>query len=270
MKHFAILVAEMKKSHQHNFHNNLIYFSLLLWPMLSFTASYFSFKPFDLSNTSPLSRFMPVDEIILFLLTGYLGFLFFWSLVQSAWQMSDERQSGTLEVIFLSPVSRISMMYARAAGNLIESIWLFTSFSLMVFLFSGHADSIHWSNIPIALLLLSISAVVWGGLLNTIFLFSRDASVLYSVFQQPMEFFSGVKIPLPAFPIWGKTIGLIFPLTYVLDIARKLVLSGYRIIDLGYELAMLSIVLVLLYVLSVFLVRKAEKHVKETGNFVLF
>jgi ABC-2 type transport system permease protein len=270
MNHFSILIAEMKKSHQHNFHNKLIYFSLLLWPILSFTASYFSFKPFDLSSTSPLSRFIDVDQILLFLLTGYLGFLFFWSLVQSAWQMSYERQSGTLEVIFLSPVSRISLMYARAAGSLIESVWLFTAFTLMVFVFTGHSATIQWVNTPIALFLLSIAATVWGGFLNTIFLFSRDAGILYSIFQEPMEFFAGVKIPLPAFPMWGKMIGLIFPLTYVLDISRKLVLSGYSVFDLGSELALLSIVLFLFFGLSVLLVRKAEKHAKETGSFVLF
>lgn len=270
MKFLQVLIAETVKSHQHNFHNKLIYFSLLVWPSLLFVTSYYSFKPFNLSESSSLSSYMSVNQITMFLLTGYLGYIFFWSLVQSAWGMSYERQAGTLELIFLTPVSRIVVMFSRAAGNLIEAVWLFTVFTLLVLVVTGNAGNIHWWNVPLGLLLLSISAIVWGGFLNIVFLFSRDAGILFTIFEEPMQFFSGVRIPVLAFPLWGKIIALIFPLTYVLDIFRDLILNGKGILELTGQFTVLFGVLALLTIISVTLLKKAEKHAKETGNMVLF
>ncbi|PLR92549.1 ABC transporter permease [Bacillus sp. T33-2] len=270
MRTLSILWAEAVKSHQHNFHNLLVYFSLLIWPALLFVVSYYSFKPFNLSETSPLSQYMDVDQIMLFLLTGYLGYIFFWSLVQSAWNMSYERQAGTLELIFLTPVSRITIMYARAAGNLLEAVWLFTGFTLLVLFATGQAGQIHWLNVPVALLLLSVSAIVWGGFLNIVFLFSRDAGILFTIFEEPMQFFSGVRIPVLAFPLWGKAVAFFFPLTYVLEIFRELVINGAGLWQLASQLLTLAAVLATLFMASFFLIKKAEHHAKETGNMVLF
>jgi ABC-2 type transport system permease protein len=270
MRLLSILVAETVKSHQHNFHNRLIYFSLLIWPALLFVTAYYSFKPFNLSDSSPLSAYMDVDQIPMFLLTGYLGYIFFWSLVQSAWGMSYERQAGTLELIFLTPVSRIVVMFSRAAGNLLEAVWLFTGFTLIVLVVTGNAGEIHWWNVPLGLLLLSVSAIVWGGFLNIVFLFSRDAGILFTIFEEPMQFFSGVRIPVLAFPIWGKMIALIFPLTYVLEIFRDLVLNGKGLVELEEPIIVLLGVLSFLTIVSIFLLKKAETHAKETGNMVLF
>ncbi len=49
MKAFWILVfAEMNKQYKNYFHNKFIYFfSLFLWPALSFIGGYYQFKPFD-------------------------------------------------------------------------------------------------------------------------------------------------------------------------------------------------------------------------------
>ncbi|WP_400244390.1 ABC transporter permease [Niallia sp. JL1B1071] len=270
MKLFTILQAEFVKSHKHNFHNKLIYFSLLLWPALLFVTSYYSFKPFNLTDTSPLSAYMNVDQITMFLLTGYLGYIFFWSLVQSAWNMSYERQAGTLELIFLTPANRLTIMFARAAGNLLEAVWLFTVFILLVLVVTGKGAEIHWGYLPLALLLLSVSAIVWGAFLNIVFLFSRDAGILFTIFEEPMQFFSGVRIPVLAFPIWGKAIAYLFPLTYVLDIFRDLVLNGKSFEQMIGQYLLLCTIILLLCISSVFLLKKAETHAKKTGNMVLY
>ncbi|WLD94659.1 ABC transporter permease [Alkalihalobacillus sp. AL-G] len=262
--------AEMVKSHQHNFHSKMIYFSLLIWPVLLFLTSYYSLKPFNLEATSPIAEFVDPDSIMLFLLTGFLGYIFFWSLVQSAWQTSYERQTGTLELIFLTPVSRLAFVYGRSAGNLFEAAWLFTVFSVLLLVALGGPQSIIWSALPIAFLILIISAVVWGGFLNVVFLFSRDASILFTILEEPMQFFAGVRLPVAAFPIWGKVIAVVFPLTFVLDIFRGLVIKGQHLSQLSTSLFILAGILIGLIFLTTLLMKLAEKHAKQSGNMVLF
>ncbi|MFC0189576.1 ABC transporter permease [Fictibacillus aquaticus] len=270
MKIAEIILAEISKSHRHNFHNRMVYFSLLIWPALLFVTAYYSFKPFNLESSSPVFDHIQTDSLILFLLTGYLGYIFFWSLVQSAWQMAHERQSGTLEIVFLSPVSRYTLMFGRAAGNLIEAVWMFTAFAVIAMASVAGIESIAWWNVPIAFFILAFSAIIWGGFLNIVFLFSRDAGILFTVLEEPMQFFSGVRIPVLALPLWGKTIAYMFPLTYVLDIMRELLLEGASVVQLGTSLGLLGVVLLVLCSASFFILRRAEQHARTTGNMVLF
>ncbi|WP_019241058.1 MULTISPECIES: ABC transporter permease [Bacillus] len=270
MNLWRVFIAEMAKSHQHHFHNKMIYFSMLIWPAILFLTAYYSFKPFDLSSTSPISKYVNVDQIVLFLLMGYLAYTFFWSLVQSAWQMAYERQAGTLEMIFLTPVHKFTMMLSRAAGNLLEAVWLFSVFTLLVIILSGQAGLLHWQYVPIAIFVLSFSAVVWGCFLNIVFLFSRDASILFTILEEPMQFFAGVRLPILALPLWGKALAMIFPLTYVLNIIRGLVLDGKSIFQLINQFVLLAAILASLLLVSYVLLKKAEQHAKKTGNMVLF
>lgn len=266
---FAVLWAEAKKGHRLNFHNPLIYFSLFIWPAIMFVSAYYSFKPFNLQQGSPLQRFLDPADIGLFLLTGYLAYIFFWSLVQSAWLVSFERYSGTLELIFLSPVSRLGFIYGRAAADLVEGVWLFFVFSMLVTILIGgfHAS---WWGILVALTLLTVSSVIWGGLLNVIFLFSRDASFLYTILDEPMSIFSGVKIPVGALPLWGKAIAHAFPLTYVLQIFRDLVMGRPAFSAILPSLAGLFAILSFMVLFTIWLVRKAEEQARRTGSLNLF
>lgn len=265
-----VIWAEMKKSHRHNFNNRLMYFSLFVWPVIQFVDSYYAFKPFNLGQDSPLSRFVPVEKLGLFLITGCLAYIFFWSLVQSAWMMGYEREQGTLEIILLTPAPRTLVMFSRAAANLIEAVWLFSIFAVLTILFMGGLHVAHWWLIPIAVVILMFSAIVWGGFLNTIFLFSRDAGFLYTIFEAPMAFFSGVRMPVMAFPLWAKMIACVFPLTFVLNILRSIVLDGKNLSAIFQPLLELFLILLCLIIASFILVRYAEKHAKETGNLTLF
>jgi ABC-2 type transport system permease protein len=265
-----IMWAEMKKGHRLNFHNSLIYFSLLVWPAITYITAYYSFKPFDLGASSPLNRFLSSDKIGLFLLTGYLGYIFFWSMVQSAWQMSFERYAGTIEMVLLSPVSRLGMIYGRSSADLLEGVWLFSSFAFLAAALVGGIQIAGWWSIPLSLLILAVSSVIWGGFLNVIFLFSRDSGFLYTILDEPMLIFSGVRIPVMAMPLWGKALALVFPLTYVLQIMRDLVIEGKELLEILPSLGVLAAVLLLLFILSARLVVLAEKKALKTGNLSLF
>lgn len=209
------------------------------------------------------------QSLIAFLITGFMGYNFFWSMVQSASQMGLERISGTLETIFLSPVNRLALVYGRALGALFENIWLFSVFSVFVLFSSGNITIRNILCLPVMFVVLVLSAMVWGGFMNVIFLFSRDASYLFNILDEPMVLFAGVRIPISAFPLWAKVISTIFPLTHSLILVRNLFkynsLSG-SIMDIIY----LLITLLIMILLTIFLLKKAEKHARTSGDFTFY
>lgn len=262
-----VVMAEIIKQHRNWFNSIFTYFSLLVWPILVFINVYFTYKPFEGSYGTKLYNLIGNDSLVLFLIIGFLGYNCFWAMVQSAWQMSFERQSGTLDIIFMAPVNKLMLVYGRALGSIFESIWMFSIFGIIV-MFMTDVFLLHTLlMLPVVFFLLIVSATIWGGLMNVIFLFSRDATFLFSIFDEPMILFSGVRIPTQVFPLWGRIISVLFPLTHTLVIIRK-VLSNREI----YLKDFLAIIITnaLIIGITLLLIKLAEKRSRKSGEFSFY
>lgn len=264
-----VLKAEIIKQHHNSFHSYFIYFSLLIWPILGFFTVYFTYKPFSLEESTVLDISNSRD-LMIFLSTGYMAYTCFWSMIQNAWQLGWlERQSGTLEIAFLSPANRLMMLYGKALGALLQDTWMFLCFCLFILFYGGALNFMSLFQIPLIFLILIVSSTIWGGMMNAFFLFSRDATVLMNIFDDPMVLFSGVRVPTNNFPYWAKMISFIFPLTYCLNIIRAIFSQEGSYIWLS-DLAKLVVCLAIMIVITVLAVKKAEKINKNSGEFGLF
>lgn len=265
---FKVVKAEMVKQHRVYFHSKIIYVSLFIWPLLSFIAAYFSFKPFDLKfSTVP---YLNEKNILIFILLGYICMSFFRSLVQSAWNFSFERMNGTLEFIYLSPANRLGIILGNALSSLFEGVWVMFVFSIMIFTFQRQNFNINLLSASVVFLLIVVMAVMWGMLLNSLFLFSRDSGFLFTILEEPMEIFSGVKVPTTVFPVWAKIISFIFPLTYSLEAVRRAFLHGDNIYMVSILIATSIFINLLMFIIINICLNIGEKHAKKSGNMTLF
>ncbi|GGF64454.1 multidrug ABC transporter permease [Paenibacillus albidus] len=263
------LSAEVSKQHRNRVRGRSVFFSLLLWPVLTFLTSYYTMLPFRSGEGSALSRVIPDGQLPLFLLSGYLVFQLFWTVVQAAWLFGLERKDGTLEMIFLTPASKMAFLYGRSVYSLFHGIWMFAVFSLLTFWFVADVSPVKWGALLSALLLILISAVIWGAALCAVSLFSRDSGLLYYIFQAPMELFGGVRIPPTVFPAWATGFSLLFPVTYSLILVR-----GALYGDIGrswwWALAVLIAGNLALIGCTRFILSRAERHARIKGNWHLF
>lgn len=271
MKQFwKVIIAEAYKQHKNYFHSKIIYFTMLIWPVLLFLTAYYTYKPFRLEAASKHISYLTEGNLITFILIGYIAQMFFRSFVQSAWFFSFERTNGTLELIYLSPANRIALIFGNVISSLLQNVWLFVVFSIGIaivlknIVFPGILMSI------VGILFLVIPSIMWGGLLNSIFLFSRDTRILFTILEEPMELFAGVKIPVSIFPLWAKGISYIFPLTYSIKILRRIFLEGESLIDLIPILSFVLCLSLFMLILTIIFLKLGERHAKRTGNMALF
>lgn len=260
--------AEVIKQHKCLHHSKFVYFTSLLWPILIFINAFYMYKPFDLSNMSVEYGVNNEKGIITFLTTGYMTYNVFWAMVQSAWQMSDERRDGTLETTFLTSANRLSIVYGRALGALLESTWMFSIFAIIIIIANNNISVTTIIGLIVIFLLVLTAATIWGGFLNSIFLFSRDASFLFDIFDDPMCLFSGVRIPVESFPFWGKFIASIFPLTYTLKAVREIVNGNF----IYGEINILKLVasLIIMIIITAIIINKAENNARKNGSLIFY
>jgi ABC-2 type transport system permease protein len=260
-----VVCAEAVKQHWAFYNNPSVYVVILIWPILGFCGAYYAFMPFMGTRGSPMSD----QSILIFALTGYLGYTFFVSLIQSAWRFSFERFWGTLELLLVTPTSMMAIIIGNATGALFESVWMFTTFFLGFGMLFGHLH-LHLGMLALSLAVLTVGALAWGALLNSLFLFSRDASFLFAVFEDPMEFFSGVRFPVEFFPLWLRYISYLFPLTWSLGFLRGALIDGQSLVQLwkpaAVNLAVAAGQLLLTYVLAVV----GERQARRTGQYALY
>jgi ABC-2 type transport system permease protein len=260
----------MKKQHKNYFFNKTIYISLFIWPVLTFVTAYYSYKPFRLDKIVGELGYINENNLIIFVLMGYICLIFFRCFVQSAWRFSMERTFGTLELIYMTPANRLAFIAGNAVSSLFESIWLFVVFALGVFALNAAAYKISIISALVGIVLLIVLAMLWGMMLNALFLFSRDSNFLFTVLEEPMEIFAGIKVPTAVFPIWAKAISAVFPLTYIAEMLRRIFIRGDSLLQIkGFVLISIIIGFLMLFA-TVILLRLGERYAKKTGNMALF
>jgi ABC-2 type transport system permease protein len=265
-----VLKAEMMKQHRDYFHNKTIYISLFLWPVLTFITAYYGFKPFKMDKVIGVLKYLNEENLILFMLIGYICLMFFQCFVQSAWRFSMERIYGTLELVYLTPANRLAFVMGNAVSSLFESVWLFAVFALAILVSKIGSFNINYGGAIVGLILMIVLSLLWGVMLNSLFLFSRDTGFLFTILQEPVEIFGGVRVPSQVFPLWAKIAGLIFPITYSAEILRRSLLNGEGIASLsGFIFISMGLGILMLAITAACL-KLGEIHCKKTGSMSLF
>ncbi|MCL6456459.1 MAG: ABC transporter permease [Gorillibacterium sp.] len=261
--------AELIKQQRTAFSGKAVFFSLLLWPVLTFFSSYYAMQPFRSGKGSAFAHFLPDGNLLLFLITGFAVFQLYWSVVQSAWTFEWERKNGTLEIVFLAPGSRMAFLFGRSVHALYSGLWMFLVFATCVFIYSVRPESTLWLPLLFAFLLTLVAATIWGAFLCALCLFSRDSGYLYYIFQEPMKLFGGVAIPPAAFPIWGKALSFFFPVSYSLYLIRGAV-NGQIGSTWWMMAGGLAVACLFLLYATFKLAAYAETYARRTGSWTLF
>lgn len=273
MRHAVkILRAEALKQHRRIFGSKLVVCSMLLWPLLTLAGAYYTLQP--LAATPGIAGRWPLaadpERLLAFLATGALGFTFFFSMVQSAWHFSFERQTGTLELLFLSPANRLVLVIGNGFGALVQNAWLFACFVAAMLTLLDVIDVAHPGMYAVVFLAVLVPAVAWGAFLNSLLIFSRDSAFLYTLLDDPMWFASGVRLPTFALPGWLQAVGSVLPLTGSLMVVRGALLDGQGVGDLAGELAGLAVLSAVLLLGAVVALKAGEARARRTGQLRLF
>lgn len=266
-----VFAGEFRKRRLSYFHSIEVYFATLLWPALELAVAYYMLAPF-VSGADPAELEVRFGTTSLpgFLIIGFLGFTLFLGLAESAWRFSFERFEGTLELILLSPASRLAVVMGTAAGGLLSNLTMLVAFLGASFVVTAGWHGANLASGCIALVLLVLTAVCWGAMLNSLLLATRDPDFVFTLSDQPLGFFSGVRFP-PAY-LGGAAAALsqLIPLTWCVSTLRAALLSGASPSELAGSFGILLLFDVALLAISVAVLGLAERHLRRTGSMSLF
>jgi ABC transporter DrrB family efflux protein len=170
-----------------------------------------------------------------------------------------ERESGTLEQLLITPLTKLELMVGKLVPYLLIAfvdLVTITAVGLLVF-------DVPLRGSPPLLLALSLvfaaSTLGIGLLLSTVATNQRQAMQMALFIMLPQILLSGWVFPLASIP-WGvRWLSYLFPLTYYLPVVRGIFLKGLGLEDLWPQ------ALVLLGMAVAFVCAAAARFTKQLG-----
>jgi ABC-2 type transport system permease protein len=209
---------------------------------------------------------LPYDfmQFILLGMVASMALMFTANLVTT---LVEERETGFTQEVFVSPVSRYSILFGKILGASINSLVIVAT-TIVV----GIAIGIQISLVGVGLILLVVPVVfllggAFGVMVAGLFNSSpRTAGQAVMLIMFPQMFLSGAIIPIGNSTGWVDVMVHLMPATYVVDLMRGVFYSGtttYGQVVLYsplFDLTITVVVSIALFILGTFFFARSERE----------
>lgn len=161
----------------------------------------------------------------------YLGWAVYMWITTMIWgpgqSLRKERMQGSLESLFLTPVSRFTVLFAPSVAQLMPAALEFTAVGLMMRLVFGVPLSLVQILSGVIVALASIPILFGLGALVAVSVMRvRDSGGVNSAIRGFVAILCGITYPIVVLPGWVQPISRALPVTDVLDDLRSAVLAA--------------------------------------------
>ncbi len=247
--------------------------NIFIWgflPILWFTPFILMFNALAGANTSAsFTEIAGFSDFIQFSIIGW--FVYMW-LDASIWSIGNnfrwEQFSGTLEPLFMTPVSRISILVGAALSDTVFiSIQTMILLALATLIFGVSYSLV--AIVPTVLILLVMVIALYGFsfMIGGLIMVFKDPSVLTNLVSQSTYTVSPVNYPLNALPSQVRFVAYLLPTTIGILTVRQIAITGiFDITSFLVSMGSLGLLAIALWTLGVLSFRYAERWTKVRGS----
>lgn len=197
----------------------------------------------------------------------------FWSNV--LWNMSSqfywEKETGTLQMYLVAPISRMAVLLGMALGGIVNTA--LRAVGILVVGILIFQVPIFLSNTAVALLIFVLTIIALyalGMLFASLFLmYGREAYHTATLLQEPVHFLSGFYFPVRYLPFMLQLIASAVPITFGLDGIRRVIISGETLEMVLPHIAALIVFIAILMPLAKLALNYMENLGKKEGRLTL-
>ena len=166
-----------------------------------------------------------------------------------------EKRVGALERLLLAPISLEAILIGKILGGSIFGLMISSIMTVISVVFLGvSVKSPFLFAVSLLLTVLTLSAL--GSLVAVSVREVFEAQTLSNYFRFPMIFLCGVFIPVESMPMPLQWLAYALPLTYSVNALRQTFIGSLQYADLAFNLAALTIFLLIFMVAAVRLLKK--------------
>ena len=248
---------------------------LLFWPIflpLMYVLQSRAFTGGDVRALDAFAARAGTAEVAGFL---YIGWSIYMWLSIVLWgpgvALRTEQVRGTLEAVFLAPVSRLVVLFGPAAAHLVVALWMFTVVGLALTL--GFGVRIGPTEIlrALAVTLVAVPALYGlGALFATVVLRVGEVNGPVQVVRGLFTALCGMTFPIVVLPDLARAVAQTLPPTYLIADLRAVLLAGADLTDLAPDLAIMFGLGLVLCALAVVVLGRTEAYTRRGGTLAQY
>ena len=171
----------------------------------------------------------PAESYLIFATPGILLQNAFGSALQSGNSIVSDMDSGYLQKMLVTPVSRYAILLGRLTSDAFRVLIQSTIIMVLAFLLGARPVT---GILGMLLMLLTIAffGLAWSGISLAIGLRTRSSETVFafgSFLTFPLLFMSTALTPLDFMPDWIQTVSMFNPISYTVDAVRVLMINGF-------------------------------------------
>jgi ABC-2 type transport system permease protein len=180
--------------------------------------------------------------------TDYVGFVFagmvLWMWLNMVlWsvggELRAEQRRGTLESNWMTPAPRLAMLLGSGLNQMIVSVMpVFASLAVC-----SAAWGVRFAATPLVCLVFLVSTIAMFGTalaFASLVLFLKELNAAVFFLRGVFMVFCGLTSPLAVLPPWMRAVSRALPLTYSIDLVRRLSLAGASYADVSRDFWVLT------------------------------
>ena len=165
-----------------------------------------------------------------------------------------EKKGRTFERLLLAPISLELLMLAKTSGAIVFGIANAAVPVAMAAFFADLSD-VAWGIAIPAVVLMAVASTFLGLFIAVSVSEVFEAQTFSNFFRFPMIFLCGLFLPIAKLPLLVRPVSYVFPVTYGADVLHA-AFGAENTMPLGLDFALLGAFCVLLFVVSLYNIRR--------------
>ncbi len=200
----------------------------------------------------------------------YWGFIFLIIFSTSIWgigqSIRNEQLQGTIEQLFLAPVSRVSLISGRFARTMLTDLAIIVYTTVLLSSLSHESVTVQNPILLLAVYVLLEVAVLGFGLVFAAITFRlKSFNLLSNLAQFTVIGLCGLFFPLSVLPIPVLAVSMAIPFTYFADLFRYAGYGGTTLLNPALEMIVAFVLAIGMFVAGLAYFKATEKRAKERG-----
>ncbi len=196
-------------------------------------------------------------EYLDFLTPGIIALtIFFGSVMTTGAAIAEEKESGTLVRMLMTPISKRSVILGKTIYQLILELAKAVILILVAYFLVGFRINGSWLLVALVLILFTLGGVGMGIILSAKADSMESFDQLAMLVTMPSMFLTGVFFPLSSAPVWMQYLARCVPLTYAIDAMRTIMVKGQDLSAISYDVMILALFALITFTLGVRLFRR--------------
>ena len=197
----------------------------------------------------------------------------FWSNV--LWDMSAqfywEKETGTLQMYLVAPISRMAILLGMALGGIVNTTLRAVGILAVGILIFQVPIFLRDAGVAILIFVLTIIALYALGMLfaSLFLMYGREAWHTAALLQEPVHFLSGFYFPVNYLPLAIQLVASAIPITFGLDGIRRVIISGETAVEVLPHIVALIVFIAILMPLAKLALDYMENLGKKEGRLTL-